>query len=46
MEMYKRAYEKPETEVVEMKVQGQLLDASTPGGGSTGNDAPEYNPDF
>lgn len=43
MEMNKRAYEKPETEVVEIKVQGQILagsgDEEEPGGGTyTGGD--------
>ena len=45
MEMYKRAYVKPDFEEVKMDVV-VLQSASTPGGGSTGNDAPEYNPDF
>ena len=41
----KKFYEKPKFEEVKMGVV-VLQGASTPGGGSTGNDAPEYNPDF
>ena len=36
--MYKRVYVKPETEVVELKVQGQLLDGSPTGQDGTGDE--------
>lgn len=42
MEMNKRVYEKPKTEVFEMKMQGQLLDGSNTGG-NTQNPAPEMD---
>ena len=41
MEMYKRAYEKPETEVVELKVQG-ILCISNQGEGAPEMDEPEF----
>ena len=44
MEMYKRVYEKPETEVVEVKVQGQILAGSPQdqGEGAPEMDEPEF----
>jgi hypothetical protein len=39
MEMNKRAYVKPETEVVEMKYEGMLCNS----GGGEGNHAPEMD---